>query len=330
MKAVRLSKIGSVFFLIFLLSLVGCSNSTTGGGGDKIFLSTGTGTSGGAWYAIMSSAASVINPVSQTVNLDVQATGGSVENMKLLQNQTAKLGLSTPDTAYYAFKGDREFKEAYPGLRAVMAGNTMFEYVMVRADSKFKTMKDLNGAKISVGAPGSATAVVGEAMLGSLGIQFEPQYLAHSEAAAALNDGTIDAIMALSGIPFPAATELTTTTDIHFVGLTQEEIDTVIKDNPYWAGGKLPAGLYKGQDEEVPGISVGTLVLTDENVSEQAIYELLQNLLKDKHQDWVASHKLAEEFSIETMKKYVENKVILMPVHPGAKKFFEEQGITIP
>jgi TRAP transporter TAXI family solute receptor len=324
-----------IVILVSSLVLAGCSTSESSGSGgangsnsgEKVFLSIGTGGTGGAWYGIMAAASSIVNTNSQTINLDVQATGGSVENMKLLKNKTAQLGNATPDTAYFSYKGEREFKEAYADLRAVMAGNSMFEYIMVKADSNFKTMKDLDGATISIGAPGSATAIVGEAVLKSLGINFKPEYLAHSEAAAAINDGTIDAMMALSGIPFAAATELTTTTDIRFIELMQEEIVKIAKDNPYWAGGVLPAGTYKGQDKDVSGIGVGTVVLADKNVPEDAVYQLLQILLKDNHGDWVKAHKLAEEFSIETMKEYVDQKVILMPVHPGAKKFFEEQGI---
>jgi uncharacterized protein len=331
------SKISIFIAVLMLLSIViiGCSSDKTGSesgrnSAEKSFLSIGTGGTGGAWYGIMAAAGTVLNQNSELVNLDVQATGGSVENMKLLKNKTAQLGAATPDVAYYAYEGGREFDESNPNLRAIMAGNNMYEYIMVRADSDIHSFNDLKDKIISIGAPGSGTAITGEALLNSLKVTpKEIKNLAHSEASAALQEGSIDGVMALSGIPFPAATELTTITDVRFVPLSDEEINKVIEDNPYWFKGILPKDTYKGQEEDVPGIGVGTVVLTDKDTSDDVIYNLLKTLLKDNKEDWVKGHNLAEEFSIDMMKQSIEAGTILMPIHPGAKKFYEEEGIEI-
>ncbi|SFE52552.1 TAXI family TRAP transporter solute-binding subunit [Alteribacillus iranensis] len=323
--------LSALFSLCLVFALVACGSSgggeASGGESEETFLSIGTGGTGGAWYAIMSAAGAALN---SDLNLDVQATGGSIENMKLVTNQSADLGFASPDTAYFAYEGGREFDNANPDLRVVMAGNMMYEYIIVRADSDIHEMEDINGKTVSIGAPGSATDIVGNEVLSSLGVEpAETINLAHSEAATALQEGTVDVMMALSGVPFTAATELSTVEDVRFIPLNQNEIDTVVENNQYWSGGELPAETYEGQNQPIPGINVGSLVIADESASEDDIYNLLNTLLVENHDEWEKGHNLASDFTIEMMETYVENGVVLLPFHPGAEKFFEEQGVTL-
>lgn len=311
-----------------LVALVGCGGSAQDSGSTQITWATGT--TGGAYYHVTSAASAVMRKHSDTVQVQPQATGGSIENMRLLKQGDAQLASTSAETPNRAFRGKAPFKKPFKTLRAVAAGNSMLAHIMVRADSDIHSFSDLDGKRISTGAPGSATHFVAATMLKKLGItKYRQSRLEHEEAATALTDGTIDAMIPLSGIPFPAASELVATTDVRFVPLTGNEIQTIREDNSYWTSSKLPAGSYKGQSKPVPALGVPTLVVASSSVSKSAIREILNVLYAKRHKAWVTSDKIAAEYSTANTKKLLKQGVFNLPFHPGAKTFFREQGVEI-
>lgn len=297
------------------------------------FYSVGTGGTGGTWYGVWAGASSVVNANSDTVRLDVQATGGSLENVRLLHNKTVSIANTTPDIAYFSYIGEREFNEANKDMRLISTGNYMpGGYVIVMADSDIYSMSDMKGRnlRISVGAPGSGTNVVNTAMLEVLGIEYRARRLAHSEAAEALMEGTIDVFTALSGIPFAAGTELSTRANIRFIPLSDEEGSKVTEAHPYWMVRDLPAGTYDGQDEPVQKLQVSTVTLVNKEMPEDDVYEILNILFNENHNDWVDAHAVAREYTMETFRENIEAGTILVPVHSGAVRFYTEKGISLP
>lgn len=297
------------------------------------FYSVGTGGTGGTWYGVWAAGASVVNANSDNVRLDVQATGGSLENVRLLHNKTISIANTTPDIAYFSYIGEREFKAANEDMRAIATGNYMpGGYVIVRGDSNIHSMSDMIGKnlRISVGAPGSGTNVVNTAMLDVLGIEYRPFHLAHNAAAEALMEGTIDVFTALSGIPFPAGTELSTRTNIRFIPLSDEEGAKVVEAHPYWMLRDLPAGVYDGQDEPVQKLMVSTITLVNKEMPDDHVYEILNILYNKNHSDWVAAHAVAAEYTLETFEENIDAGTIMVPLHRGAIKFYQEHGIGLP
>lgn len=310
--------------------LVGCGGQD-GGGGQKTFLAWTTATSGGSAYQEAASASAVLADNSQTVSVDPRPSAGSVENIRSLREGQAELGHTTTDVASFAYEGERMFDEPYPGLRAVMAAPALFAHIVAPADSDIRAVQDLEGATIAVGPTGSSSQIVGERILESLGVsQYDPTPLGTSEAATAVGDGTVDAMLAVGGRPIPAVSELATTTDVRFISLSQEQLDQVQEDFSVYVPGEIEAGTYPGQDEAVPGVEVPLIIATDQSVSEDAIYEFLRVLVRDNHDEWVANLEGARGFSVENMQGLLREEALPIPLHPGAKRFFEEEGLTIP
>lgn len=322
----------STLIVIFMLLLVACGSEETNSNNinnDEKFLSVGTGGTGGAWYGIWAAGSTLVTSESDNIHLDVQATGGSLENVRLLNGNSIEVANTTPDIAYFSYEGEREFDSSNENLRAIMSGNDMPLYIIVREDSDIHSLSDVTGKIISTGSPGSGTNVLGVATLDALGItEYQEHNLAHSEASDALIEGTIDVFLAMSGTPFPAATELTTRDNVRFIPLTEEEQEKVISENPYWAARDLPAGTYSDQDDDIPGIHATTVTLVNEDMNEQVVYDTLKILLDEHHESWIAGHNGAKDFSIEQMERSLD--IILVPIHPGAKRFYEEHGLDVP
>ena len=297
------------------------------------FYSVATGGTGGTWYGVWAAGGSVVNANSDNVRLDVQATGGSLENVRLLHGKTISIANTTPDIAYFSYIGEREFKEANRDMRVISTGNYMpGGYVIVRGDSDIYSMGDMVGKnyRISVGAPGSGTNVVNTAMLEVLGIEYRSFHLAHSEAATALMENTIDVFTALSGIPFPAGTELSTRTNVRFIPLSDEEGAKVTAAHPYWMLRDLPAGTYDGQDEPVQKLHVSTITLANKEMPADDVYEILNILFNENHSDWVDAHAVSREYTLQTFRENIEAGTIMVPLHAGAVKFYKDQGISLP
>ncbi len=229
------------------------------------------------------------------------------------------------DTAEDAYNGKDSFKDkgAQKNLRTIAALYPNYLQIAVTKKSGIKTIEDLKGKKVAVGAPASGTELSTQRVLEAYGMQYadiRADYLSFSEGVEGMKNGTVDAVVISSGLPNSGLLELATTEEITIVEIEEEKILHMQADYPSFFPTTIPAGTYKGQDEDIKTIGVNNVLMTHKDVSEEVVYELTKALF-DHVDKLIDSHKAAEGIDL---KKAQEN--LPSPLHPGAEKFYKEMN----
>ena len=177
----------------------------------KLVLATG-GTAG-TYYPFGGAMARIWNTKIPGMNVTAQTTGASAENIRLVNKKEAELALVQSDTLDAAFNAKAPFTEAIKSMSTIAVLYPEIIQVVVRADSPIKSIADLKGKKVGVGAPGSGTEANFRQLMDIYGLakdDVNSQYLSFSESAEAFKDRHIDAFIVTAGIPNAAIMDIGT------------------------------------------------------------------------------------------------------------------------
>ena len=335
------------------LALSGCSTSTTGGsassgggssssgggssvsssgsesgltpkdGGTRLTFTTGGET--GTYYAFGNVIGNKVGDLTST-SITTVASGGSAANIQSMDRGDAQLGFVQSDVMVYAYNGERTFAEngAVTGFSTV-ANLYMEQVQIVTLDPEIKTVADLEGKRVSVGAAGSGVYFNAVDVLGIYGLDIEaditPTYQDFSNSAEALKDGQIDAAFIVAGAPTTAITDLAAGRDVYLVSLDQEHIDALIESSPYYSANTISQDVY-GTAEDCSTVAVGAVVIARDDVSEADVYNFLYGTFEDIPN---LSHGKAAELDLD-----FAASVTSIGYHPGAVAYFADKGITVP
>jgi hypothetical protein len=301
-------------------SNAGDNGKASGGKTNLILTTAGTG---GAFYPIGAAMAKIVNDNEPTLNITSQASGGSVENVRLLENKEVDFAMLGGDVAVDAYQGIGDFEGENGNFSGLFA---MYEEplsIVVPANSDIHSISDLAGKKVAVGAPGSGTEVKNKALLTALGVPYDkmkPQFISFAESVDALKDGNIDASMVWAGIPVPSIIDLSTVKDIRLIGFTEDEVKKATEASPYLHQYVIPSGTYKGVNQDTISLSNKTQAVVRNDVDETAVYNFVKAVF-EHIDDLHVAHDSAKEITAESA---VENAI---PLHPGAEKYFKEAGV---
>ena len=292
---------------------------------DKLTL--GTGGTTGTYYAVGGVMATVLNPVLTESSLTVTSTGASKANIQLVDMGEADLAIVQNDVMYYAYTGTDLFEDegAYDTFSTV-AGLYDETVQIVTCDDSIQSVADLKGKTVSVGDAGSGTEFNAEQILGAYDLSFDDINVVNAsfgDSADSLKDGKIDAAFIVAGAPTTAVVDLATTKDVKLVQLDDEHIQTLQNSYDFYTKTVIPAGTYKGVDEDATTVSVRATLIASNDVSEDAVYELLKAMF-DNQKDLIAGHAKFEFLNVDDAVKGIS-----VPFHPGAVKYFGEQGIEV-
>lgn len=291
-------------------------------------LSVATGGTGGVYFPYGGGLAELITNYIDGASATAEVTGASVENVNLIASMDSDIALALADTVYAAFTGTGPFDgAAVTDLRALMSIYPNAVQIVTLADSGITGIEDLRGKRVSVGAPGSGTEVSAQTLLAANGItydDFEPQRLNFNETADALRDGDIDAGFWSVGPPTSSIMNLAATRQIVLVPLTEAQIETAIGADPTFAPYTLRAGLYEGVAEPVLTISTPNVLIVNAGMDEELAYQVTKTIY-DHVDELIAIHPAANDTTVEFA---LDSTPI--PLHPGALRYFEEIGATVP
>ena len=326
-----------VLALVMALSLVACGSAPADGGDGNTpaaaKLRFVTGGESGTYYAFGSVIAQ-----HATNNAGVDVVGlvgnGSQSNVMELLDGNAELAFCQSDVMAYAYEGTNLFEEVGAiDCFSTVAALYMEQVQIVTLDPEIKTVADLAGKKVSVGAAGSGVYFNAVDILTAYGLgerdadgkftQIDATYQGFGDSANALKDGQIDAAFVVAGAPTTAITDLATTKDVHLVALDDEHVAKLLETSPYYAKNVISADTYTGLDGDVTTVAVGAVVLAANTVSEDAVYALCADIF-DNAADLVSSHAKYGELSLE-----YGASIASVPYHPGAAKYFAEKGFTV-
>lgn len=291
-------------------------------------LSIATGGTGGVYYPIGGGFAEMINNHIEGAQATAEVTGASVENMGLIMRGDADLALVLADTAYQAFNGSGDFEgRQIENTRALASVYPNAVQLVTLAESDIESIADLEGKRVSVGAPGSGTELNARALLEANGISYEdftPQRLNFNETADAIRDGDIDAGFWSVGPPTSSILNLAATRDIRLIALSDEEIANAQEEEAVFAKYELEAGMYDGMDEAVQTIGIPNVLVVNADMDEELAYQLTQ-LLFENTDELIAVHPAANDTTVEFTMESTP-----VPLHPGALRYFEEVDADIP
>jgi len=285
------------------------------------------GSSLGGSYMVMSGGlAAFLTNTLKGCTVTARLTGGSSENVRLLEAHQVDLGFANAGVAYQKAKGLGMFEEEASENLSFVALTTMSQFHWVTlADSGIKTVRDLEGKTVSIGPPGGGTGDFANYLLElyDLTDKIKIVQLGFDESAENLKDGNVDAIVIGSPVPSPSVVNLASLHKIHLISTDKEIISEILKEAPYYSEYIIPAGSYQGVEEPVTVIGVGSPILANKEVSKERIYEITKLIFSDdaqKHMksvyttwDIVPGIDLADQLGI--------------PLHPGVEQYYQEEGI---
>ena len=270
--------------------MAGCGgDSGSSAGGGKQFLNIATGGTAGTYYPLGGALAELLNQNIKGMNASAQSTGASVANVNMLKDGSVDIAFIQNDIAYYAANGKEMFKdnkvESIRGIAALYPETVQF---VTTADKGIKSIADLKGKKVAVGASGSGAEANARQILGAYGLTYDDidvQYLSFGEAADALKDGNVDVGVVVAGFPTAAIQDLAANKSAALVNIDAEHADKLMKQYPYFTKITVPKGTYPGQEEDVSTVAVKCVIVTTDKLSDdlgeqivKAIYEHLDRM----------------------------------------------------
>ena len=288
---------------------------------DKLTFATGGET--GTYYAYGSVLAQY---VSGNTGLDVTAiTGnGSKSNVEDLDAGDIQLAFCQSDVMSYAYSGTNLFDAPIDSF-SVVAALYMEQVQIVTMNPDIKTVADLKGKSVSIGAVGSGVYFNAIDVLGVYGMteaDIKPVYQSFGDSAESLKDGKIDAAFIVAGAPTTAITDLATSGQVYLVSIDDEHIDQLLALSPYYSKYTVPAATY-GMPDDASTVAVAAVVLARNDVSDDAVYTFVSTIF-DNTDTITEQHAKGAELSLE-FASYITD----VPYHPGAAKYFAEKGITV-
>ncbi len=287
-----------------------------------------TGGTSGVYFPLGSKYAELLNKYTNDIQAVAVTSGASVSNAKAIADGDAQAVIMQNDIAYYAYNG-KEMFQGHPvkNLRGVAALYPETVQFVVRADSNIKSLSDLANKKVAIGATGSGTAVAASQILKAAGVwdSINKVYAKFSEAAQQLKLGQIDCAVIVSGAPTPAVNQIAVTTPVRVLPISDSVMNTLHSDGYiFYVRQNLPADTYNGMKEETPTLAVKAMLAVTASLPDNIVYEMTKVLFE--HLDELKTvHQKAKDISLQTAMDGMS-----IPVHPGAKKYYDEKGIQVP
>ena len=310
------NKLAILFVSLFALVLVACGKD------DEVeyeYLSLVTGGAQGTYYALGGSFAEFITEETD-IKTTAEVSNASSANVVALQEGNAEIAFVQSDIAFYAKNGEQMFKDkAVKDLMAVGGLYPETVQLVTTKDSGIKSFADLKGKKVSVGAPGSGTLANAEQLLEIHGLSLDDidaQNLDFGESTDGLSSGQIDAAFITSGYPTGAVEGLNATTGVVIIPVESKKADELIAKYPYYKKGVITKGTY-GLTEDVPAVSVLAMIVVKKELPKDIVYDITKAIYTNTSK---ISHARGSDIKIKTALDGIG-----IEVHPGAKKFFDEQ-----
>ncbi|RJR31345.1 MAG: TAXI family TRAP transporter solute-binding subunit [Desulfobacteraceae bacterium] len=288
-------------------------------------LAIGTASTGGTWYPLGGGVAAMINKYVKGYQAMAHPSGASIENIRAILKKQDALSLSMPDTAFQAYKGLEAFAgKAVTELRGLMSTYPIDIQFFSLAGGPIKTIKDLKGKKVAVGAPGSGTEAMARYVLKVYGLTYDDideQFLSATESAEAIKDGNIDAVITTLGTPAPALMDLATQREIRFLDIEPDVAQKINKEFPAYFPTTIPANTYKNQNNPHHTLAWMGLFVVHKDMQEKLAYDILKAVFEHKDE----LDKIHAQFKGITLQNAVKGMPI--PWHAGSQKYFKEKGV---
>lgn len=308
--------------IALVLALLALAAMLVGCAPKQRFITIGTGGTAGTYFPLGGALAEIWNKNIPGMNANATSTGASAANVALLKDGKVDVIFVQNDAAYYALNDLELYKgKAMPDIRGLASLYDETCQLVALASSNIKTIADLKGKRVSVGAAGSGVEANARQILEAAGLTYDDikvQYLSFAESASNLKDGNIDAAFNTAGAPTAAIQDLAASKKIVLVPVDGAAADTLMAKWAFYTRTTIPAGTYQGVDFDVTTVSVKSMLAVSAKLEDKVVYDMLKTMFANGER-LAASHKKGADIKIETATDGMS-----IPLHPGAEKFYKE------
>ena len=288
------------------------------------FINVLTGGTSGVYYPLGVALAKIYGEKIKGVRPTVQATKASVENLTLLQQGKGEVAFTLGDSLADAWAGNVEagFRAKQDKLRGMAAIYPNFVQIVASKESGIRTLADLKGKRLSVGAPKSGTELNARAILAAAGLSYNDlgkvEYLPFGESVELMKNRQLDATLQSAGLGVSSIRDLSASIEIVVVEVPDAVVE---KAGPPFVKAVIPANTYSGQTTPVKAAAVVNYLVTRADMNDDLVYQMTKAIFENVA-ELQAAHSAAKDIKLE-------NALAGMPVplHPGAKRYFDEKGI---
>jgi TRAP transporter TAXI family solute receptor len=288
------------------------------------FINILTGGTGGVYYPLGVALSKIYAQHIKAAKPSVQSTKASVENLNLLNQGKGEIAFTLGDSLADAWKGNAEvgFKAKLTKLRTLAAIYPNYVQIAALKSAGIKTLADLKGKRMSVGAPKSGTELNARAIFAAAGMSYKDlgkiEYLPFNESVELMKNRQLDATLISAGLGVSAIRDLCVSVDCVIVEIPKSVVEKM--GSPYQSAA-IPGGTYKGNDKDVNAVAVPNYLVTRAGLPEQEVYEMTKSLF-DNLAALQAAHAAAKRITLQNAAKNPP-----VPLHPGAAKYYKEKGV---
>jgi TRAP transporter TAXI family solute receptor len=290
------------------------------------FINVLTGGTSGVYYPLGVALSKIYGEKVPNTRPTVQATKASVENLQLLQQGKGEIAFTLGDSLAAAWNGDEEagFKTPLKKLRGITAIYPNYIQIVASKDSGIKTLADLKGKRLSVGAPRSGTELNARAILAAAGMSYKDlskvEYLPFAESVELMKNRQLDATLQSAGLGVASLRDLATSVEITVVEVPAAVVE---KAGPPFVKATIPANTYNGQAAPVQAAAALNYLVTHEGMKEETVYQMTKAVYESLP-DLAAAHAAARAIKLEGALEGMP-----LPLHPGAARYFKEKGLKV-
>lgn len=289
------------------------------------FINILTGGTSGVYYPVGGALSKIYTDGVPGAKVQVQSTKASVENLNLLQQGKGEIGIALGDSVKLAAEGDAEagFPQPLDKLRGITAMYPNFIQVVASEESGIKTLEDLKGKALSVGAPKSGTELNARAILAAAGMSYDDlgkvEFLPFAESVELMKNRQLDATLQSAGLGVASLKDLSTSIPITVVSIGE---DVATKLGAPYIAETIPADTYDGQTEDVATVAVINYLVSSDAVSDDLAYEMTR-LMYENLDELKAAHAATASIDVKNALQGMP-----IPVHPGAQRYYDEVGVA--
>ncbi|AWI76821.1 C4-dicarboxylate ABC transporter [Parazoarcus communis] len=288
------------------------------------FVNVLTGGTSGVYYPLGVALSQLYGNALPNAKVSVQSTKASAENLNLLQAGRGEIAFALGDAVSDAWNGVEEagFKTKLSKLRGVAAIYPNYIQIVAASDSGIKTLADLKGKRVSVGAARSGTELNARAIFKGAGMTYDDlgkvEYLPFGESVELIKNRQLDATLQSAGLGVASLRDLANALQITVVPVSTDVV-AKIGDAAYQAS-VIPANTYQGQTADVPTVRIRNILVTHSGVSDDAVYAMTKTMFENLDQ-LVNAHAAAKGITKE------DAAAVPLPLHPGAERYYREVGL---
>lgn len=297
-----------------------------------------TASTGGTFYPVgvgIATIASLKLAKEHKMTFSAITSAGSGENIDMMEKGEVDFSIIQGLFGSMAWQG----KATYDGnpkkkLRSVSMLWQNVEHFVVTSDiaktGNIMDMKNLYGEAFSIGGRNSGSRVSAETIMDALGIEYAKmniQYLGYTPSSTALQDRKIKGMNTPAGAPVSAVTNAFATIGgdkIRVLDFSDNDIKKIEEAYPVWTRFVVPAGTYPGQKADINTIAQPNLLVVNENTPEDVVYMLTKTM----YENLPFLNSVHQATKAMSLQKAIDG--LPMPLHKGALKYYQEQGINIP